>query len=482
MKLGRLAKGTLIYGLGGALSRLITLLTLPLFTAYLTPHEYGVSSQLTILAAFLAPLFTLGLGTSVAQVYFEHEATEHRSQTVWTAFWLLLASALVLLAITWFAAPWAAQALLGDAAYGKLVWLTAGTIALSMVTQPFNMDLQFKERAAAFVTVSNAVGIATVLTNAVLVVGFGLGVLGIVLGNLIGQFLAFVLFLAASGAGGWRTFRGSQARELVRLGIPMVPSFGSLYLVQFANRYILQWQADLGAVGIYTIGFSLGMAMALAVSAFQSAWTPYFMAQFQSPRDAEILFGRVMRYYVLGFGLLAFAFFALARPVTSLLTQPAFHSAYQVVGLTALSQFFWGMFLVLLPSCYYARDVKASGLVQAVAAALSLVGNYFLIGAWGIAGAGLGLAAGYGAMALGMYVWNHLRRRSALDVQYRWLRVLPFGLVAGMLAAALTAGPSAGLIAEIGLGAAALMIVTLVAYRTLDPWERTALRARLLVK
>lgn len=46
VELARLAKGTLIYGLGGVLNRFIGFLLLPLFTSYLTPAEYGIAAIL----------------------------------------------------------------------------------------------------------------------------------------------------------------------------------------------------------------------------------------------------------------------------------------------------------------------------------------------------------------------------------------------------------------------------------------------------
>lgn len=61
----RLLASTAIYGLGAMASRLVTLLLLPVFTAHLVPADYGVVAMLTVVGGFVAPIFTLGLGSSI---------------------------------------------------------------------------------------------------------------------------------------------------------------------------------------------------------------------------------------------------------------------------------------------------------------------------------------------------------------------------------------------------------------------------------
>ena len=65
-----LARGTVLYGVGEVLSRLMTLLLLPVFTAYFSPTDYGVISILAGLGVFLTPVFSLGLGAAIAPVVF----------------------------------------------------------------------------------------------------------------------------------------------------------------------------------------------------------------------------------------------------------------------------------------------------------------------------------------------------------------------------------------------------------------------------
>lgn len=68
-----LGKDSLIYGVGSVVTRFIGLLTLPIFTAYLTPEEYGVLAMLGLLTMVAQPVFSLGLAAAMGPSYFRSD-------------------------------------------------------------------------------------------------------------------------------------------------------------------------------------------------------------------------------------------------------------------------------------------------------------------------------------------------------------------------------------------------------------------------
>ena len=67
--LNQLAKGAMIYGLGGVLQRFMGLLLLPFLTEVLTPGDYGVVALIPLNGAAMTGLLTLGTGNSMGDVY-----------------------------------------------------------------------------------------------------------------------------------------------------------------------------------------------------------------------------------------------------------------------------------------------------------------------------------------------------------------------------------------------------------------------------
>ena len=60
-QLKRLGKHSVIYGLGGLVSRILAVLLLPLYTRYLTPSDYGKVETLIALTTVLGILLAMGI-------------------------------------------------------------------------------------------------------------------------------------------------------------------------------------------------------------------------------------------------------------------------------------------------------------------------------------------------------------------------------------------------------------------------------------
>jgi O-antigen/teichoic acid export membrane protein len=473
----RLTKNMLIYGLGQMLNRLIGFFLLPLFTSYLSPNDYGILSLLGIITLFATLLFSLGFGGSTGPVYFEGDCEERKRGAIWTSFFILLLSVLALMVLGALTFPFLSRLAFQKEAYGYLIMLSLMGVCFDILAMPFKFYLQFEEKAKLFVALSVITSLISFAASIAMVVALGRGARGMVEGQVLSFAITFFIFMALGKPRftvDWRL--GS---ELLRLGIPLIPSALFVFFLMQGNKYIIQWYRGLDAVGLYSIGFNLGMAMNIAVSAFQSAWYPYFMSFFEKRDEARVLFGRIFTYYILGFGTLSLLFYIAARPVTLIMTQASFHEAYSVVGLTASSQFLYGIFLLLLPGIYFAKEVKYISAVQALAALVAVGLNFLLIPRYGIIAAGISLAGGYAVMVCLQQMWNIWRKKAYLSIAYEWDRVLLFGVLYVVCAVLMLIKQHFSLYGEIIASGFAATLVLSGLYLLLNGSERKQIRETL---
>lgn len=420
----------MIYGMGTALTRFIGVLTLPLFTAYLAPEEYGVLAMLAVLMMIAQPIFGLGLSAAIGPCYFEGDSARAKLEAVWTAFALNFASGSVLMVVGWMWSKEIGGMVRLSPEYGDLVGLTLTGCAFNIFSTAFMLRVQFEKRAGLFVLTTVVTSLVAIAGSVVAVVVLGWGLRGMVLGQLTGSAATFLAFLGLGVGEGRPRIKIHMVGALVKQGVPMIFSFAFLFFLMHSNRYLLEWNEGLSAVGIYSVGFNLGMAISTVTSGVATAWYPFFMTYMERQVEARIIFGRVLTYYVYGVGTLALFFFLLAKPMVMLLTQPLYGGAYVVVGLIALANFIQALTNFFLPSMYFNKEVRYLSLLQGVAAILSVPVNYVLIAQMGILGAALGVAGGNLILALTMYCWNYINRSRYLLVEYEWRRVGIF-LVSG---------------------------------------------------
>jgi O-antigen/teichoic acid export membrane protein len=208
-------------------------------------------------------------------------------------------------------------------------------------------------------------------------------------------------------------------RPLVRIGFPSIFGLFAFLLIDYADRHMIERMVSLDALGVYLVGYSFGMVMAIAAGAFATAWPPFFMSYLNKRDEARTIFARVLTYYLIGFGGLIVLFFFMAKPVVLLMTAPAFHDAYLVVGLVATSHMLKGCYLIVLPGIYFAEKLRKQSAVEWVAAIANIGLNFWLIPIYGIIGAALATFVSY--LILPVLAWTVARHYLAVD--YEWNRV-----------------------------------------------------------
>ncbi|MBW3573099.1 MAG: polysaccharide biosynthesis C-terminal domain-containing protein [Gemmatimonadetes bacterium] len=265
--------------------------------------------------------------------------------------------------------------------------------------------------------------------------------------------------------------------EVLRVGAPTIVGVGAFFVLDFADRALLKQMVGLGELGIYSVGYSMGMMMVVLVDgAFGSAWPPFFAAFVNRQDEARELFGRILKYCLLVYGSVALGFFLFARPVVHLLTAPEFHPAYTVVGVVAAAYALKACYLVLLPGLYFHRKLHLQAGIEWVAAGVNVALNLLLIPVLARDGAALATLGAYLALTGLAFVVG----RRYLPVRYDVPRL---AACAGLLVGG--AGASY-LLARLPLAAnaawgAALMaaFVALAFCAVLDADERRAVSERL---
>ena len=89
----RLGRHSVIYGLGGIVSRLLAVFLLPLYTRYLDRADFGAVGMIVAMSAVLVTVLRLGISSAFFRFYFDSQEPAQRRLVVRTSFWFTMASA-----------------------------------------------------------------------------------------------------------------------------------------------------------------------------------------------------------------------------------------------------------------------------------------------------------------------------------------------------------------------------------------------------
>ncbi|MCW3013375.1 MAG: hypothetical protein JWO02_467 [Solirubrobacterales bacterium] len=471
----RLLASSAAYQAPSLVSAMLAVFTLPLYTRYLSPADYGYAETLLTFIILASILLRLGLGESFVRFWFDDEDRERQVQLARTTTGLtaLVATVATLVALA-FATP-LSHLLFGkeDAGLMRLgilgLWtFTNLELALAM--------LRVQERRRAYVITTLANVVLTITLTITLVVGFETGARGYVLGNYgASTVVLLALWFEQRELLGLRLRRPTvPLGPLLAFGGPTIPADATVFALNVIDRaYILRTQSA-AAAGVYAVAVKLSTAVIVAVRGFQAAWPPLAYSVVQDT-DARRLYAVVTTAYVAVTGIVVAALTLFGRWLVRLLAAPEYFEAHAVLPWVALGWALYGLNLVFITIAGRAKVTTRNFPAALAGVLVNVLVLVALVPSLGIRGAGIALSSAYVVMIFALYRLT----RSLFSVPFEWGRLaLLVGVMGGMsVGGELLLGTSGAVaFAERGLVLAAIPLV-LLACGVLRPEERAGLKA-----
>jgi O-antigen/teichoic acid export membrane protein len=473
--LKRLVTSGAAYQASSLVAAVLALFTLPLYTRHLTRAELGYAETLLTAIILVSILLRAGIGEAFVRLYFDDRDPVRRDRLAraTTAFVLATSTAAAVIAVA-LAAP-LSELLLGIRDATLMAFGVLGLWAFTNLEVAYAL-LRVDERRRTYLAASVSNVLLTVALTVTLVVGFGAGARGYVLGNYAASTAVLVGLWALVLRHRVRLIPrdGALLRGLLAFGSPTVPAEATVFALNVVDRAYLLRADSPAAAGLYAVAVKLATVVIVAVRGFQLAWPPlaYSVAD---EGQALRLYSRVTTAYVLATGLVVAGLTLLGRWVVRLLAAERFYAAHEALPWVALGWALYGLFLVFVTIAGRAR-VTARTLPAALAGLLvNVVCLVALVGPLGIAGAGIALCAAY----LVMLVAVHALTRRLFAVPFEWARLAALvAVLAGVAVGGELLLPDAGPVgfATRALALAVLPALLLVA-RVFSAAEVAALRA-----
>jgi O-antigen/teichoic acid export membrane protein len=431
-RLRQLVGQSAVYGLGGLVSRILAVLLLPLYTAYLDPGDLGAVGVVTALSAVLVTILRGGISSAFFRFWFDSPEPAARRTVLRTSFWYTMSAATFGLVAGWVFAPQIADAVSLD---GQDWLVRAGFVGLwaQMNYEQLTAVFRVEQRAWGFLVASLTNVAVTIGATVVLVVILDEGAIGVVAGNFTGTLVVYLALLGYRREQLGLELNRPLLRAMQRFGWPLVPSALALIVMNFSDRLFIAHLSSLAEVGKYELGVRIASAMVLLLSAFRMAW-PGFAYAIEDEGEAKRTYAFVLTYLVafaswvaLGLGLLAPWLVQLLAP-----RNDAFWPGERVVAPLAFSAALFAGYIVVSIGIGRARRTGFNWVVTGTAAAVNVGLNLVLVRKYGMEGAAASSVVSFAVLFVFMAAYS----QRIYPVPYQWRRVATALAVGAALAVA----------------------------------------------
>jgi O-antigen/teichoic acid export membrane protein len=272
-----------------------------------------------------------------------------------------------------------------------------------------------------------------VTLNVVLILVFHMRAEGVLLANLIASVLTFITTFTVVRSKFRFSFSRKLYRELLKFGLPLIPSGLAGMALQIVDRPIVKELTNNSTLGIYQLNYRLGIAMMLIVGMFDYAWRPFFLTNARES-DAKLLFSKVFTYFIL---IMLFVFLGVSFFVEDLVRievfgkhffHPDYWSGVAIVPWILLGYVFNGAYVVFIAGAYLEKKTKFLPFITGLGALVNIGVNFLLIPTMGIMGAAIATFVSYAVMAVTMYFAS----RRFYAIHYEWSKVTGIAVAAAV--------------------------------------------------
>ena len=325
-----LAKDTAIYGISGAMTKALSLITFPLMARHFSVPDFGAIDLLNTAVLLLSVLLAFGLDSAVARFFYDDEGNEYRCQIVSQALTLQVGILAFALPLLWVNTDFIASFI--DAGPDRriivhLLILQSPLFVLLGFTQSL-LKWTFKRWLYLFISIGSVV--MTVIGLVIGIVFFDFDIIEVFIVYLVTRAIFSILGLWCVRK--WLTIPAGWDR--LKDMLPFAAPFGVICvlgaLLPFMERSMVQ--ALLGAedLGLYAAGAKAGLLISLPINAFEIAWGPFSLAIFRE-NDAGASFRYVLRSYAVFLFTIVLTLTALAGPVLTVLGSARYEGGAVVV-------------------------------------------------------------------------------------------------------------------------------------------------------
>lgn len=388
----KLLSNTLIFALGTFGSKVLVLLLVPLYTACLSPDQYGTVDLIAQTANILIPIITLSAADAALRFTLETKDPD-RLRRIYSSLIAVIMCGFALLSLCY-------------PLLNKLSYLD-GNVLLLLIYVCTSSLKQFNStyiRALEKVKLYAIDGIITTLTmillNILFLIVLNMGMTGYLLAIILSDLFSSVFLFIAGKL--WRhisprAITPSLIKEMLAYSIPLIPTTLLWLVTSISDRFIITYYHGEYANGINSIAYKIPTILTTVFTMFSNAWNMSAITENESEGRSEFyttVFSLNQAFmYVIAAGVLM-----LNKPITYILVDSAYYEAHKYSPILVLATVFT-CFNVFLGSAYIAcKKTKRSFITSLAAGVINIILNFAFIPKYGIYGAAIATFISYFAV------------------------------------------------------------------------------------
>ncbi len=403
-----LIKNTIIIGIGQFVPKLLSFITLPLITLYLTTAEYGRYDYFISLASIIIPIVTLQIQQASFRYIISSKDTNEVSKYFTNSLIYTIISSTFLLPLTILLLP-VQNVMMSTLLF--LLYLSQSIHGLlAQVARGLAQNKQYSISIALFSIINFCCIIIFYFFKSI--------TLELLISSLITSYVISLLYLIRyvklSLYFNPELITFKTISLLLKYSIPLIPSTISLWIVNLSDRLIILNILGADANGIYAVANKIPSIFIMAYSIFNLAWTEIASRVSDEGEESSEYYSSLF-HMLYKFLIGSMLFLISVTPILfNLLINAQYSEAYYQIPILYLGSFLSSIVLFYGGIYIAIKKTEQVGMTSTIGALLNLIINLVLIKKIGLYAASISTVCSY----LIILIYRTIDLRKYLDIKY----------------------------------------------------------------
>jgi O-antigen/teichoic acid export membrane protein len=363
------------------------LLTLPILTKALGPHDYGVWSLIQVIIHFL-PLFALlQLPQSIVRFLSGEKDKQKIQDGIYSCLTIVvmvsLFEVIILITFGFFFFEELNQIIL------FIAWIIP-LICISSILKYYLLSAQ-KQNLFALIIVLETY--SKIFFFYIFLYIINLGLIGAILSILLSNLLIDVLMLIFTIKNvGIAKPKFTPIKEYLHFSIPLMPLILTVWIVSSSDRIIIGFFKGATHIGFYSAGYNFGNLLFVFIMIIGVAIRPILVKLYTEKKnnDLKAVLSHTYKYYLIITIPSIFGIALLSKPLLTILTLPEIaNQAYIIAPITAIAILMQGSTRFYEEILFLMKKTTIISKIFITAAILNLILNIIFIPFFGIISAAI---------------------------------------------------------------------------------------------
>ncbi len=360
------------FSIGPIVGALISFITIPITTYFVSPEEYGKVTMFTLVQSVFTVVAYLGLDQSYTRFYNEEK---DKKKLLFNCIVIPMIFSIFLSILLVIEPKVISKWLFESPDYTLPIYILALTIPLLILERFLLLSIRMEEMAVRYSLYNISLKLIVFFVTLYFVLNVRRDFLAIVYSSIIGQIIGDILLIITNIkriSFNFKHIDKSLLKELLKFGLPLILVSVIGWALNSMDKVFLRVMSNFEQLGYYNIAMKISNMLLIIQSSFTAFWVPTAYRWYKENKDFEN-YNLVSKALTVGMSII-FLIILLLKDLIPLFISQAYNQSIYIIP-----------FLLFYPIMYTISETTTLGItfskksyLNLIVSVLSIITNLFL--------------------------------------------------------------------------------------------------------